>query len=337
MSDRINRSSVDAVIRRASTYSTAWRLTRRDGAVLCVTDHSSPVTLADGFTYLVSYGGVASATNVIEGVGGTDQDLTAVINSEYVSYSDLRAGLYDGADVTVTTFDNTNPGYGTLSVRSGSLDVVRNGSLGWTATMVGFSSLAGIEVGRTLSVSCTHELGAGYLEGNPLKCQVNLARHEDTRIVTVVGLVNLPAEQAAMDAAGGNATQYVILNGNTMQNFEGVSFIGITEDLYVNGTLFAQDGANEGESRPILSHGDLTNGATYTSLPAGYFAVQLYAGFSSAPATGTKVELRRGCNKQLGNVGSGDCYSVFQNTHQFSGDPMIPNTSQYLGLPRRQQ
>lgn len=338
MSDRISRSAYDAVVRRAPTYSTAWRITRKDGAVVSVTDHSCPVTLADGFTYLVGVAGLNSASTTEEGVGNTDQDFVSAIDESYISYEDVRTGAYDSASVVVTVFDNTNPSGEPVLVRTGQLDIVSHGKGQWRATLVGVAKDLSVESGRTLSPVCTHELGAGFEEGNPLKCTVNLAQHKDTVYTSIMSIdgVGVALEKAAMTAAGVVETEYLLIDGADLETPDGVSLSDISADFFVNGSVRVTSGANEGQSRKILSHGTLTAPATFTSLTSNEIAIRVYPAFDFPLEDNATVQVRPGCNKRLGNFSEeGNCYYRFGNSHQFNGDPLIPGSTSNLGVKQQ--
>lgn len=336
MSDRVQRSAYDAVVRRAPTYSTAWRITRKDGAVISVTDHSCPVTLADGFTYLVGVAGLNSASTTEEGVGNTDQDFVSVIDEAYISYEDIRTGAFDSSTVVVTVFDNTNPSGAPILVRTGQLGIVSHGKGQWKATLVGVAKGLSVESGKTLSPLCSHELGAGFEEGNPLKCTVNLAQHKDTVYASIMGVSTIPAERAAMTAAGVVETEYLLIDGADLETPDGVSLSDISADFFVNGSVRVTSGANEGQSRKILSHGTLTAPATFTTLTSNEIAIRVYPAFDFPLEDNATVQVRPGCNKRLGNFSEeGNCYYRFGNSHQFNGDPLIPGSSSNLGVKQQ--
>lgn len=330
MTDRIARGVVDVVTRRAVTYSTAWRVERRDGVIIAVCNHSSDVTLPDGYKYRAAFGGATSAVRREEGMGNSDVEVQSIVNSAFISYTDLQQGKYDDATVIVSIFDADRPYAGILESRRYLLRPSSYGELGWKATLVGLHETTRTEVGQTLSPTCVHILGAGYDTGNPYMCTVNLARHPATVYGTVVSPASIPGEFTAARADGYFGRAYVIVDGSTLNDADGNVLTTVVSD-FANGTLYFMDGANAGASGYIREHGDPGEPGTYTTLGGGDFAVKLLNPMRAPIAGGERVQLRLGCNKRLGNTSSdGHCYNRFQNTHQFKGDPIIPGTAPAL-------
>ena len=78
--------------------ATCWKVTRRDGLVLGFTDHDQDLTV-EGQLYQASTGYTRSAIHTISDLSVDNLDIESALNSDTLNASDLRAGLWDGAEV----------------------------------------------------------------------------------------------------------------------------------------------------------------------------------------------------------------------------------------------
>jgi len=143
----------------ATTLCLCWRLTRRDGARIGVTDHDVALTLA-GVTY--QPGGAIEAGRFTQsdglkpgqGAGG------GVLSSDAISADDLANGLWDGCRLDVYQADWTTPEAGQRHVWSGYLSEVRLNETGqFEADLVSLKSDLERPVGRVLQRRCDAVLG----------------------------------------------------------------------------------------------------------------------------------------------------------------------------------
>ncbi len=84
----------------ATTLCHAWRVTRRDGAVLGFTEHDGDLQFA-ATTFQAASGFAASDIEAATGLAVTASEVTGAFSSDAINESDIRAGLYDGAAVEV--------------------------------------------------------------------------------------------------------------------------------------------------------------------------------------------------------------------------------------------
>lgn len=132
------------------TLATLWKLTRRDGTVYFFTDHDRDITF-DGDVYLSGQGYARTAIEDKSDFSSDNLNVNGVIDAQGISREDVRAGLFDGAEVVIRIVNYTDP---TASIirRRGWLGEVKQNNLGQFSTELRGLSEA---LSETLSVSYT--------------------------------------------------------------------------------------------------------------------------------------------------------------------------------------
>ena len=112
-----------------TTLASCWKVTRKDGTELFFTDHDADITY-DGDTYLSAIGFDRTAIENNSEMSVDNLEVTAIIDSSYITKEDLRAGLYDDADVEIFMINTESPADGPLKVRKGNLGEITVTKLG---------------------------------------------------------------------------------------------------------------------------------------------------------------------------------------------------------------
>ena len=140
-----------------TTTCLCWRLSRRDGLGLGLTEHDRGV----------EFGGVVFAPGATLSAGSfeTNADLrpsradaSGALSSEAITESDLHAGLWDGARVDVYRVDWRAPDTHTL-IWSGRLSEISHGESGFEVELVSLKAELERPVGRVFSRRCDAVLG----------------------------------------------------------------------------------------------------------------------------------------------------------------------------------
>lgn len=105
---------------RVTTLATCWKLTRTDGVVMGFTDHEVDLVVG-GTTYAASSGYTRSAIQSNSTLAVDNMELEGIITGLGLSDVDIRAGVYDYAEVLVFLVDYTDPTLGTLILRRGHI------------------------------------------------------------------------------------------------------------------------------------------------------------------------------------------------------------------------
>lgn len=148
-----------------TTLCRCWRLTRRDGFTLGVTDHDRDLVI-EGVLFEANGGFAASAVEAGAGMATGGGEIDGVLTSERILAGEIEAGFYDGAEVRRYLVDWTAPALDLL-LDAATLGEIRYGDGRFVAeTRDAFHALDQ-ERGRLYAAACSAELGDG-------RCRVDL-------------------------------------------------------------------------------------------------------------------------------------------------------------------
>jgi len=143
----------------ATTLCWAWKLTRQDGTVFGFTDHYRDLQLGD----LVYQAASGFTPTDIENRLGFSLDNSAVqglLSSELITDDDIRAGLYDGADIEISRVNWQNPNENGL-IWGGKIGDIRLRDGHFEAELVGRAAALERSTGRVFSRLCDASFGDG--------------------------------------------------------------------------------------------------------------------------------------------------------------------------------
>lgn len=140
-----------------TTLCWCWRIARRDGAVFGFSDHDRVLSF-EGVDFEPETG--LTPTDL---VGATDlsvdaQDAEGVLRSDRIDERDIRAGVWDGAEVEVWRVNWAAVGQRVL-MRRGSIGEIRRGRAAFVAEMRSLAHVLNRPVGRLIQAGCDAELG----------------------------------------------------------------------------------------------------------------------------------------------------------------------------------
>nr|CAX84100.1 uncharacterized protein, phage-related [uncultured bacterium] len=159
----------DHLLGEVTTLCTCWKVTRDDGVVLGFTDHDQDVVLG-GVTCAASTGCTPTAIDASATLAASNLDVDVVLDSAGITDTDLRAGLYDHAEVEVLLVNWAAPGDGSVVLSRGHLGEVKlNGPVA-TAEVRGLTQAFVTNVGEYFSADCRASLGDA-------SCGIDLAAH----------------------------------------------------------------------------------------------------------------------------------------------------------------
>ena len=141
----------------AVTSCLCWRLERRDGFVLAVTEHDRPLDV-DGTHYLP--GAAVDGASFVQTADLRPGHAAAggALAHEAITDADLAAGLWDGARVEVIRADWQRPDL-FVRVWSGKLGEITRGDTGFEAQLVSLKADLERPLGRVYARQCDAELG----------------------------------------------------------------------------------------------------------------------------------------------------------------------------------
>ncbi|MGK9234769.1 DUF2163 domain-containing protein [Inquilinus limosus] len=179
-----------------TTLATCWQLTRRDGLVLGFTDHDRDLTIG-AVTYHAATGYTRSAIANQTGMAVDNLDLEGVLDHETIRPEEIRAGLFDYAEVRIFQVNWADLSQGQMLLRRGRLGEVVTLSDGtFRSELRGLVQALAQTVGEVYQVECRADLGDH-------RCKVDLAPFRAAATITQVAdrrtVVASCADQRAVD------------------------------------------------------------------------------------------------------------------------------------------
>lgn len=134
-----------------------WRLTRGDGMVAGFTDHDRDLTF-DGTVFAASSGMTAHALELSGGLAADNSEALGALTSDVLNEADVRAGLWDGAEVEIWLVNWTDVDQRLLRFR-GNLGQITRTDGAFRVELLGLSAQLGATPGRVFQKICPARLG----------------------------------------------------------------------------------------------------------------------------------------------------------------------------------
>lgn len=143
-----------------TTLATLWKIVRRDGTEKFFTDHDRDLVFG-GNTYHAAAGYMRTAIAQTAGLAVDNMDVQGVFDETQVSEEELKAGLYDFADVYVSVVNWADLSQGAIMVRRGKFGEVMTTEQGYyTTELRGMAQLLGQQVVQVYAPECRVDLGS---------------------------------------------------------------------------------------------------------------------------------------------------------------------------------
>lgn len=155
------------IVGEVTTLCTCWKVTRTDGVVLGFTDHDRDVPLG-GVTFAAGTGYTPTAIDISADLAASNLEVEVVLDSAGITDTDLRAGLYDHAEVEVLLVNWSAPGDGAVVLSRGHLGEVKLDGPAATAEVRGLTQAFATNIGEYFSADCRASLGDS-------RCGIDLA------------------------------------------------------------------------------------------------------------------------------------------------------------------
>ena len=120
-----------------TTITLCWRIERRDGVTIGLTDHDRDL-LIDGLVHRAAPGMTPSAISRSDTLEADTMDVSGALSSSAISETDLLAGRWDGARVAIFAADWMGGG-GRIDLGEGVIGTVESHDTGFTAELRGAS------------------------------------------------------------------------------------------------------------------------------------------------------------------------------------------------------
>lgn len=213
----IDTHTEGSLAREAASLCACWRITRRDGVEIGLTDHDRALGFG-GTTFEPGAGG--TALRATADLSPDDAEVEGALSSDLVTEADLAAGRYDGARVEVWRVDWEDVAARVL-LRTGTLGEVVRRDGAWTAEFLSLKHGLGRVTGRLFGRTCDAVVGDA-------RCRVDL------------GEARFSAEAT------------VRTPGDRRLTFDDLS--GFERGWFAGGALSVLDGELTGVSLPVREH-----------------------------------------------------------------------------------
>ena len=162
----------------ATTMAVCWRVTRVDGQVFGFTSHDEDLVV-DGITYVATRGISRTALEGSTKLQASNIEVKGVLHSAAITEQDLRAGLWDHADVRIFEINWADLSMGTLKQLRGWLGEVTIEGDAYRAELRGMADRLNKSIGEIVGPSCAALLGDA-------RCKQALGDYTTTGTVTAV-------------------------------------------------------------------------------------------------------------------------------------------------------
>jgi uncharacterized phage protein (TIGR02218 family) len=163
---------------KVTTIANCWKLTRRDAVVIGFTDHDRNVVF-DDVTYYAASGFTPSAIASNSELAVDHLDVEGVLDNENITEGDIKAGLYDFAEIEIFIVNYENLTQGALILRTGWLGEVKYSRSKFVAEVRGLLQNLSQNIGELYSPSCRAKLG-------DLRCKIDIEDFTYSGSITAV-------------------------------------------------------------------------------------------------------------------------------------------------------
>lgn len=160
-----------------TTIALCWRIERRDGIAIGLTDHDHDLMI-DGLLHRAAPGMTPSAITRTDTLEADTMDVTGALSSAAITEEDLLAGRWDGARVMIFAVDWAGS-EGQVDLGEGTIGAVETRDTGYAAELRGAGAALEQPVVEATSPECRAELG-------DKRCRVPMAGRRHIGRVTAV-------------------------------------------------------------------------------------------------------------------------------------------------------
>ena len=165
----------------ATTRARFWRVARRDGVVSGYTDHDRDMSF-EGVTFRAGSGLTAGAVERSTGLSVDNAEAAGALSDAGITETDIAAGRYDGAEITVWDADWGDPSDRRITFRGTFGEVARAGGA-FRVELRGLSEALNRPRGKVFQPLCQAVLGDGAcgvdLSSSQHSCELEVEAAEE--------------------------------------------------------------------------------------------------------------------------------------------------------------
>lgn len=279
-----------------TTLATCWRVELGNGTVYGFTDHDEDIVF-ELQTYLASSGYSASEVQTSADLSVDNLEVLGFLDSPVIVSTDLVAGLWDYAAISMFCVDWNNLTLGAMQLRSGTLGEITLRRGKFSAELRGITQALTRAILEIYSPGCRARLGDA-------RCTVDLSDR------TSLGIVLTATNDRVFSADYIGSPLTVRLTPTTLG--------APTENFFRGGLLTWLTGLNTGLDMEVKSN-------TASGSPVSYSAFQLQLSMPYTVAIGDTFSVQAGCDKSFAT-----CIAKFGNAINFRGEPFVPGLDAIL-------
>ena len=152
-----------------TTVCRLWHVRRKDGKEFGFTDHDCDLAL-NGTNFIARSGLTASAIENTNGMAVDNTEVLGALSDASISETDILAGRYDGADVTIYLVNWRDKKQHSI-IFKGSIGEITQGNGKFSAELRSLTDALNVRTGRVYQSECSADLGDH-------QCKVNLYSQE---------------------------------------------------------------------------------------------------------------------------------------------------------------
>lgn len=176
------------------TVCTLWKITRTDAQVFGFTDNSRDV-LYSGTLYEARSGHTPSNVRTTSTLGVDNLDVQTVLDSQAITEDDIRAGLWDFAEVEIMLVNYLALSDGHMTLRRGWIGNVQTGTTSFIAELRGMMQPLQQVIGRVYAPACDAQFGDA-------RCSISAALHTVTGSVSSVSSTHVFTDTGRTETDG---------------------------------------------------------------------------------------------------------------------------------------
>lgn len=142
----------------STTMAVCWKVTRTDGEVFGFTSHDSDLEF-EGVTYVATQGIGRSAIEGSTKLQATSSEAIGFLDSEAITDADLKAGMWDHAEVRIFEINWADLPMGALKQLRGRLGEVLVEGGGYKAELRGIADALNKSIGEIVTPACAAIVG----------------------------------------------------------------------------------------------------------------------------------------------------------------------------------
>lgn len=211
-----------------TTLATIWKIVRTDGEGFFFTDHDADI-LYDGDTYKATNAYNRSAVQNNASLAVDNMDIMGIFDDDSITEVDIRAGLFDYAEIFIGVINWSDPSQGILRSRRGHLGEVISTPQGYfRSEMRGMTQNLAQNIGEIYQAECRADLGDS-------RCTIPIRPplRQNLTQYAVGERIRVPTDLTVVTTIGGEPTQDAYENRVYRCSSAGIT--GPTQPVYNEG------------------------------------------------------------------------------------------------------